>query len=32
MLRTGAQALDGGELLPGFRYSVEDLFKDWDWD
>lgn len=27
------QALpDGGSLLPGFRYPVADLFKEWDWD
>ena len=24
--------LEGGDLLPGFHYSVADLFKDWDWD
>src|SRR6266498_1651301 len=22
--------LDGEHLLPGFRYSISDLFKDWD--
>src|SRR6185369_5595506 len=24
--------LDGEHLLPQFRYSVADLFKEWDWD
>ena len=24
--------LDGEHLLPGFRYSVSDLFKEWDWE
>ncbi len=24
--------LDGEHLLPGFRYAVADLFKEWDWD
>jgi Uma2 family endonuclease len=24
--------LDGEHLLPGFRYSIADLFKEWDWD
>jgi Uma2 family endonuclease len=24
--------LDGEHLLPGFRYPVADLFKDWDWE
>ena len=24
--------LDGEHLLPGFRYPVADLFKEWDWD
>lgn len=24
--------LDGGSLLPGFRYPVADLFKEWDWE
>ncbi len=24
--------LDGEHLLPGFRYAITDLFKDWDWD
>jgi Uma2 family endonuclease len=28
----GGEMLEGGESLPGFRYSVADLFKDWDWD
>jgi len=25
-------ALDGEHLLPGFRYAVVDLFKEWDWE
>jgi Uma2 family endonuclease len=24
--------LDGEQLLPGFRYPVADLFKEWDWE
>lgn len=24
--------LDGEDLLPGFRYPINDLFKDWDWE
>jgi len=24
--------LDGEGLLPGFRYAIADLFKEWDWD
>lgn len=24
--------LDGERLLPGFRFLIADLFKDWDWD
>jgi Uma2 family endonuclease len=24
--------LDGGDLLPGFRYGIADLFREWDWD
>lgn len=24
--------LDGEDLLPGFRYPIADLFKEWDWD
>lgn len=24
--------LEGGEILPGFRYPVADLFKEWDWE
>lgn len=24
--------LDGEQLLPGFRYPIADLFKDWDWE
>src|SRR5690349_4092038 len=24
--------LEGGEVLPGFKYPIADLFKEWDWD
>ncbi|MEK7684450.1 MAG: Uma2 family endonuclease [Verrucomicrobiota bacterium] len=24
--------LDGEQLLPGFRYLIGDLFKEWDWE
>ncbi|PWU12067.1 MAG: hypothetical protein C5B50_22185 [Verrucomicrobia bacterium] len=24
--------LDGEDLLPGFRFPIADLFKDWDWE
>ena len=24
--------LDGAHLLPGFRYAIADLFKEWDWE
>lgn len=24
--------LDGEDLLPGFRYPIADLFKEWDWE
>jgi hypothetical protein len=24
--------LEGEHLLPDFRYPIEDLFKDWDWE
>jgi Uma2 family endonuclease len=24
--------LDGEHLLPGFKYPIADLFKEWDWD
>lgn len=24
--------LDGEDLLPGFRYPINELFKEWDWD
>jgi Uma2 family endonuclease len=24
--------LEGEDLLPGFRYPIADLFKDWDWE
>ncbi|MGH7971247.1 MAG: Uma2 family endonuclease [Limisphaerales bacterium] len=27
-----AAELDGEHLLPGFRYRIADLFKEWDWD
>ncbi len=31
LLGPGAE-LDGGSLLPGFRYPMADLFKEWDWE
>jgi Uma2 family endonuclease len=31
LLGPGAE-LDGEHLLPGFRYPIADLFKDWDWE
>jgi len=31
MLGSGA-GLDGESLLPGFQYSIADLFREWDWD
>ena len=24
--------LEGEEVLPGFKYPIEDLFKEWDWE
>jgi Uma2 family endonuclease len=31
--RIGSGAdLDGEHLLPGFRYPIADLFKEWEWD
>jgi Uma2 family endonuclease len=24
--------LEGEDLLPGFRYPIADLFKEWDWE
>jgi Uma2 family endonuclease len=24
--------LDGEDVLPGFRYPIANLFKEWDWD
>ena len=24
--------LEGEKLLPGFRYRIADLFKDWEWE
>jgi Uma2 family endonuclease len=24
--------LEGADLLPGFRYPIADLFKEWDWE
>jgi Uma2 family endonuclease len=29
---SGADFLEGEDLLPGFRYAIADLFKDWDWE
>jgi len=31
LLGAGAD-LDGEQLLPGFRYPIADLFKEWDWE
>src|SRR6266480_1034711 len=31
LLGSGA-FLDGAGLLPGFKYPIGDLFKEWDWD
>jgi len=31
LLGTGAD-FDGEHLLPGFRYPIAELFKEWDWD
>ncbi len=31
LLGPGAD-LDGAQLLPGFRYPIADLFKEWDWE
>jgi Uma2 family endonuclease len=24
--------LEGEDILPGFRYAIADLFKEWDWE
>jgi Uma2 family endonuclease len=24
--------LDGEDLIPGFRYAIAELFKEWDWE
>jgi len=24
--------LDGNEVIPGFRFAIADLFKNWDWE
>ena len=31
LLGAGAD-LDGEQLLPGFRYPIANLFKEWDWE
>ena len=31
LLGVGAD-LEGGHLLPGFRYPIADLFKEWEWE
>jgi Uma2 family endonuclease len=31
LLGSGA-FLDGEELLPGFRYPIAELFKEWEWE
>ena len=28
----GGGFLEGEHLLPGFRYPIADLFKEWDWE
>jgi Uma2 family endonuclease len=28
----GGGFLDGEDILPGFRYAIADLFKEWDWE
>ncbi|PWU16575.1 MAG: hypothetical protein C5B50_13345 [Verrucomicrobia bacterium] len=28
----GGGFLEGKDLLPGFRYPIANLFKEWDWD
>ena len=28
----GGGFLEGEHLLPGFRYAIADLFKEWDWE
>ena len=30
-LLSAGGSLDGQHLLPGFKYPVADLFKEWDW-
>jgi Uma2 family endonuclease len=31
LLGAGAY-LEGEHLLPGFRYPIDELFKEWDWE
>jgi Uma2 family endonuclease len=31
-MAVGGSFLEGEDLLPGFRYPIADLFKDWDWE
>jgi Uma2 family endonuclease len=31
-LIAGGGFLEGEALLPGFRYPIADLFKEWDWE
>ncbi|MCX6929103.1 MAG: Uma2 family endonuclease, partial [Verrucomicrobia bacterium] len=31
LLGSGA-FLEGEDVLPGFRYPIANLFKDWDWE
>ena len=26
------EVVGGEHLLPGFRYPINDLFKEWDWE
>jgi len=30
-LLSAGGSLEGQHLLPGFKYPVADLFKEWDW-
>lgn len=26
------EVVDGELIMPGFRYPIRNLFKEWDWD
>ena len=32
LIAIGNGFLEGGQLLPGFRYPIAGLFKDWEWE